>query len=1002
MTKAVNTFKSTSINEKDSLFISGVQKEYDLDGINDIKDDLFLIYIYRLPEYQTHGFKLGYAKCKLGKQFWDSIKRRIDAQIYELALHEGILNDRYEKYGYDREVLFWGIAIDVKDEEFKDHPIHDAILDKLPGVVDKNQEWFSGTDITFEDLADVFLDYRSQEADKIPCIYTPRKEQRECVDVLKEYFKKNPEGNRFLLNCKMRFGKCYTAYKYAEETKKKRVLILTFVPAVEDSWRQDLKHIEEQYDYFTDSDISKRDFRLDDAPEKPYVLFLSLQNYLGKDSKSNGVKEKISKLENKVFDLLILDEYHFGAWNDRTQETLEELDTEYQKRLKAQTSDIIINTLRIIPLQTICLSGTPFKAIDRGEFSDNNSFTYSYFDEQKNKYPNAEKLDFSIVNPAYEHFPDMKIFGYNMANLFEGILDDLSSEVKIFKKKFFSLNAFFKTEKDSDSTKECKFVYEEHVKKWIDVIQGKTTFPYEFPYRNEKMLHNNKHTLWLMPTINSCIALSKLLKEDSYFKKYEIINLSAPEVGAGYKALKYLKRRIKASEQRGALGTIAITVNKLTLGVTVKEWSSVFVLKDLTSPEQYFQSIFRVQTPYVENDEIIKKQSYVYDFNIDRASALLLHYAEKTSESYTKLEVANLIIRYLPIYLNGDMTQPIAEEVFYELASFGYNSKPLSDKVKDISKTTRGLDEQTIADMLNDPECSAVIKNIFAHTKFSKPTSITTPPDSEEGSYSVETRKGRKIGQEKGLMDYKIYLLIDDENVQEEFDKNVKLLADTNCPVEYDEKQRKYFYNGVLKGYESGVNIPIKKLQCGKNDGEKFVDEIRKALGDDIVYNTTTKAKILDIVHKHLNNEANIPEEYRKKMYKKWYRDSFRGAVQSILKPKIKPDSCGSVEDTHNVLKHILSKVFQFLYISVYRETRFKDVFANADPYVFHSAVGIKKEEFEILNRYNVFQERVLDSYIHEFFVNESLGKNLLSGEEINKNYRNSFNWFGYGIVKFE
>ena len=388
-------------------------------------------------------------------------------------------------------------------------------------------------------------------------------------------------------------------------------------------------------------------------------------------------------------------------------------------------------------------------------------------------------------------------------------------------------------------------------------------------------------------------------------------------------------------------------------------------------------------------------------FNIDRASALLLHYAEKTSESYTKLEVANLIIRY-SIYLNGDMTQPIAEEVFYELASFGYNSKPLSDKVKDISKTTRGLDEQTIADMLNDPECSAVIKNIFAHTKFSKPTSITTPPDSEEGSYSVETRKGRKIGQEKGLMDYKIYLLIDDENVQEEFDKNVKLLVDTNCPVEYDEKQRKYFYNGVLKGYESGVNIPIKKLQCGKNDGEKFVDEIRKELGEDIVYNTTTKAKILDIVHKHLNNEANIPEEYRKKMYKKWYRDSFRGAVQSILKPKIKPDSCGSVEDTHNVLKHILSKVFQFLYISVYRETRFKDVFANADPYVFHSAVGIKKEEFEILNRYNVFQERVLDSYIHEFFVNESLGKNLLSGEEINKNYRNSFNWFGYGIVKFE
>lgn len=118
------------------------------------------------------------------------------------------------------------------------------------------------------------------------------------------------------------------------------------------------------------------------------------------------------------------------------------------------------------------------------------------------------------------------------------------------------------------------------------------------------------------------------------------------------------------------------------------------------------------------------------------------------------------------------------------------------------------------------------------------------------------------------------------------------------------------------------------------------------------------------------------------------------------MKPLIK-DNERSVEDTHNVLKHILSKVFQFLFISVYRETKFKEVFANADPYVFHSAVGIKKEEFEILNKYNVFQERILDNYIHEFFVNESLGKKLDETSDLYKqNYRNSFNWFGYGIEK--
>lgn len=999
MTREIKTFKSKYINNKDSLPVEGVFREYDLDAKNDIKDNLNLLYIYRLSEYQTHGFKVGYAECRLGKSFWEAIKSRIDKQENELALSRDLIEDKYEKYGYEREVLFWGIAIDAWDINFKDHPVHNAILDKLPGIVEKNQEWFSGTDITVEDLAAVFLEYRNQNENNKRVVYSPRKEQRSCVDALRTYFSKNPRGSKFLLNCKMRFGKCYTAYKYAEETKKNKILILTFVPAVEDSWARDLFHIEREYDYYTDRDIAKSDFIVEDNPQKPYVIFLSLQNYLGKDYKQKCVKEKIAKLENVVFDLLILDEYHFGAWNDRTQETIEELDKEYVKNIRRNTPEDILQILKIKPIQTVCLSGTPFKAIDRGEFSDSNSFTYSYFDEQKNKYPKSEKGDFSIINPEYALFPDMKIFGYNMNHLFEGISDELMSDDKIFKKKYFSLNAFFKTEKDADSSKENVFIYEKEVKKWLEIIQGKTTFPYDFPYRNDKMLDNNKHTLWLMPSVNACLALANLLKQDDYFKKYEIINLSSPEVGSGPKALYFLRRRLKASSQNGALGSIAITVNKLTLGVTVEEWTSVFVLKDLSSPEQYFQSIFRIQTPLLGKDKnIIKKECFVYDFNIDRASALLLHYAEKASSSITKLEVANLIIKYLPIYLNGDMNHPIEEDIFYELASFGYNSKPLSEKVKDISKTTRSLDDQTIADMLNDPECAQVIKNIFAHAKFPK-TTKSKPPDPEEGSFSVETRKGRKVGHEKGLEDYKIYILIDDDLVQDEFDKNVKKIAESNCPTDYDEKQKKYFYNGVLKGYEAGVNIPIKKLQCGKNDGEKFVEEIKKKLGESIVYNLDTKPKILNIVHQHLNEEKNIPEEFKKKMYKKWYKDSFKAAVQSSMKAKIIDKDSGSIEDTQNVLKHILSKVFQFLYISVYRETKFKDVFANADPYVFHSAVGIKKEEFEILNRYNVFQERVLDAYIHEFFVNESLGSKIESeSEEIKNQYRNSFNWFGFGL----
>jgi hypothetical protein len=453
------------------------------------------------------------------------------------------------------------------------------------------------------------------------------------------------------------------------------------------------------------------------------------------------------------------------------------------------------------------------------------------------------------------------------------------------------------------------------------------------------------------------------------------------------------------AKQLNKFGTISITVNKLTLGVTVKPWTGVFVLKDLASPEQYFQSIFRVQTPYRDekNEEIFKKTGSVYDFNIDRASALLLHYAERSGNT-TKLDLPKLIVKFLPIYVNGDISAPISEEVFYELASFGYSGKSLSQKIRNIERTTRYLDDQTIAAMMNDPECSEVIKQVFAHAKFDKPKTKTPPTDPNNGFKSPETIKGRKVGYDKGLIDYKLYIEIEDEKVQELFSENAYKLFKETCPEDYNENQRKYYANGITAGYESGVNIPIKKMKCGHDNGIKFVEEVKKKFGKNIVYVKDTKDLIRNFINQYLNNKENIPKQYQGKLMIRWYRESFRDAIIQTLKPVI-DEKEGTIEDTQNVLRHILAKVFQFLYISVFRETKFKDVFANADPFVFHSAVGIKKEEFEILNKYQIFQERVLDAYIHEFFVNESLGKKFdESDENFKQNYRNSFNWFGFGI----
>lgn len=991
--------KSPDINQTDEIKYQGKQISFNLDDKNNTDNSLILIYMYLLPKFQTHGIKIGMTKCKIGETFWHAIKSRIHDQQHELALTD----DQYQKYGLNREVIYWGICLDAKNDSFKDYEVHNEIKKINAGIAEQEQEWF--TKIPADELIINFNSLRHKDENKK--IYTPRKEQQECIDAMSNYFNKNPKG-RFLLNCKMRFGKSFTTYKYCEDHNLERILILTFIPAVESSWREDLSHIKKNYRYFTDDNLRRSGFELN-FEQEPYVLFLSLQNYLGKE-KNSDVKVKIKQLQDIDWDLVILDEYHFGAWNQKTQGTLkvkeeksEDLESEYQDKLK-QGKDIIKH-FNIRTKQTICLSGTPFKAIARGEFTDNSSFTYSYFDEQRNKYPKSEENDFTVINPDYEAFPDMKIFGYNMSRLFGNLTASVFSEDKLLTKKYFSLNKFFETRQENNPNEPCTFIYEEEIKKWLEIIKGRSIFGDKFPYSNPQIINNNIHTLWLMPTVKSCKAMENLLNEDDYFSRYKIINLSQDEVGSGNDAYEYLMNNITASENTNKLGSIAITVNKLTIGVTVKKWSSVFVLKDLASPEQYFQAIFRIQTPYVENNKIKKKEGYVYDFNIDRASALLLKYAEQSAnEQTTKMQIAKLIVKYMPIFINGDMSNPISYKVFYELAQFGdSNGIPLSKKITDTSKTTRMLDEETVAAMLNDKEVSDIIKRVFAHAKFGKTKTKTVPSKPEDGFDSTIAKEGRNKGYELGQQDYKKYVDYDDLQVQAEFEKALSSYINEYCPKYYDQIKATWYANGFKKGYESGVNAPIKKEQCGYDDGVKFVDEVKKKFGQDIKYTTATKISIDNFVKNFLNDINNIPNKYRGMLYKRWYCDSFRRAIKNNLNPIKEIKNGETIEDADNVLKHILARLFEFLYISVYRETTFMEIFNNADPNVFLEAVGITKKDFEVLNKYKVFQEDVLNNYIHDFFINESLGLKIDSqSKEAISQYRNSFDWFEFGLENNE
>ncbi len=102
--------------------------------------------------------------------------------------------------------------------------------------------------------------------------------------------------------------------------------------------------------------------------------------------------------------------------------------------------------------------------------------------------------------------------------------------------------------------------------------------------------------------------------------------------------------------------TITLSCGKLTTGVTIRPWTGIFMLRNLKSPETYFQAAFRVQSPWVikgedGKSEIIKEVCYVFDFAIDRALKQIADYSVQLNveESNPEVKVGGEFIRFLPI-----------------------------------------------------------------------------------------------------------------------------------------------------------------------------------------------------------------------------------------------------------------------------------------------------------------------------------------------------------------
>ena len=600
---------------------------------------------------------------------------------------------------------------------FTDHDVHKILTKK--NIQRINGEWFK---CTLDTVKAALLEIKSgkRNEDNRTLNFGLRPEQQAAIEKASDYFKsftaENPDRTpHFLWNAKMRFGKTFAAYQLAKAMGWTKILILTFKPAVQNAWEEDLAN---HVDFAGWQFIARNSLQFEQADiKKPMVCFGSFQDYLGKNA-VGGIKARNEWVHTTNWDCVIFDEYHYGAWRDTAKELFE---AEDKKEVAfAEGEGIEYFDEGNMPITTsayLYLSGTPFRAISSGEFIEEQIYNWTYSDEQKAK---IEWQPEQGKNP-YTALPRMVMLTYQ--------LPDAIRDVAI-KGEFneFDLNLFFQANGEGEH---AKFTYENEVQKWLDLIRGnfaETTIDNlklgaekpPMPFTDTRLLNVLSHTFWFLPTVAACHAMNNLIqqRQNKFYQDYQIIVAAGSDAGIGVSALPPVKN---AMANPLKTKTITLSCGKLTTGVSVAPWTGIFMLRNSSSPETYFQAAFRVQTPWVlrghdasnpNNELIVKNECYVFDFAPDRALRQIADYSCRLNidESNPESKVAEFI-KFLPVLAyDGSSMKQIDAAGILDMAMSGTTATLLARRWE--SALLVNVDNSTLEKLMRNQDAMNALMNI--------------------------------------------------------------------------------------------------------------------------------------------------------------------------------------------------------------------------------------------------------------------------------------------------
>lgn len=566
------------------------------------------LYVYSTKKYLEEGLvKVGH--CKIGRH-----KERIQEQF-------GTSNPEKPQY----------LLIGELPNGVTDRVIHERLIKNGKRKIEEapGKEWFRAT---FDDVKRAYNEIvnGSHRRDN----FTLREEQRRCIEKAKKWFLKEYSReviksatypDRFLMNAKMRFGKCFTSIHLAKSLNAKRVLIVTYKPEVIGEW---IEVINEHVDFdgwlgvrAKEKRNESRRFTLDTNPDffernGVSVLCVSLQDLW--IDKYGYTKERLQKIPKTKWDLVIFDEVHYGSRTERASH--------------------ILNNIKFY--WHLELSGTPFKLIQNDDYCAQQVYIYSYLDEQEKKKNEIMDDQDGDKEKIYRQLPDIDISAIEITE------QDINEQQEIFETDDidFSLNRLFEA-------KEGGFLYEDAVDHFIEgltksghdarsiSVYGKLAQQLKCPAK--------RHAVWWLNRIESIRALANKLRSHPYFSNFIIIDASGSDFGIDEddkrmaRDMVVLKKAIDDSiNDPTKLGTITLTCGRFLTGVTVKEWDSILVLNDTRSAEGYFQAIFRVQSAWFNatTHEMYKPTGWVFDFSISRCLTVAYDCANNIADQLDQIE----------------------------------------------------------------------------------------------------------------------------------------------------------------------------------------------------------------------------------------------------------------------------------------------------------------------------------------------------------------------------